>query len=208
MGQKEKLDDYLISEVGEAEAERRRLARERSLANLKPWQRGQSGGGRRASGAYVKEAVNAMMIVDENGARYSLDQIRQIAESPESGPAYVMAAWRILTACRDPAKWVIDEEGETYYAGSDPEPGRAFEQIADRLEGKPATTLHVTRTDAAAHPDDLRRELLQHMISRPGLVRFLLEQVSTAAAAGTLPPEFLEPVDPATDPPSDAAGDA
>ena len=47
----------------------------------------------------------------------------------------VIAARRILSAMRD---------GKLPRGGADPEPGRDFDRIADRIEGKPAQAIHVT----------------------------------------------------------------
>lgn len=192
MPRKEK-DDYLLPDVEAAEADRRKDAKAKSLANLKPWKAGQSGNvaGRRSSQVYVKEAVNVLMTVGPDGPRYTLDEIAAMAEDGTNGPTYVMACRRILIACQDPAKWVIDEDGTARYAGSDSEPGRAFEQIADRLEGKPTATVHIKHDDVS--PEDLRRELLAHVANRPGLLRLLLEQVPVLEAAGALPPAESPP---------------
>ncbi|MEE9211410.1 MAG: hypothetical protein V3U29_02030 [Phycisphaeraceae bacterium] len=108
-----------------------------SLANLRPrpWQPGQSGNpaGRARGGAYISEWLNALLIVDGDGRpRYTKADLERIVTDDNAAPAMVIAARRILSAMRD---------GKLPRGGADPEPGRDFDRIADRIEGKPTITI-------------------------------------------------------------------
>ncbi len=138
-----------------------------SLANLRPrlWRPGQSGNpaGRARGSVYISECLNALLIVDGDGRpRYTKADLERIVTVDDAAPAMVIAARRILSAMRD---------GKLPRGGADPEPGRDFDRIADRIEGKP--TQHIIaeqppqrtpeeimasiRAFEAEHP-----ELLQH----------------------------------------------
>ena len=138
-----------------------------SLANLhpRPWQPGQSGNpaGRARGSTYISECLNALLIVRDDGTpKYTKADIERIAEASQSAPAMVIAARRILSAMRD---------GKLPRGGADPEPGRDFDRIADRTEGKPAQYIMVEappqrtpeeimaqiRALEAAHPELLRQ---------------------------------------------------
>ncbi|MCH8153447.1 MAG: hypothetical protein IH830_13870 [Planctomycetes bacterium] len=111
-----------------------------SLANLRPrpWKPGQSGNpaGRARGGAYISEWLNALLIVDGDGRpRYTKADLERIVADDDAAPAMVIAARRILSAMRD---------GKLPRGGADPEPGRDFDRIADRIEGKPPQAVHLT----------------------------------------------------------------
>ena len=108
-----------------------------SLANLRPqpWKPGQSGNpaGRARGGAYISEWLNTLLIVDEHGTpNYTQADLKESVEDENAAPAKVIAARRVLSAMRD---------GKLPRGGADPEPGRDFDRIADRIEGKP--TQHI-----------------------------------------------------------------
>jgi len=142
-------ESYLLPEVGAEDAARRAERAAASRANLKRFQPGESGNpaGRRSGGAYVTEWINAFLITDDEGRpRYTLADLRAIVEDPNEAPARILAARRILSACRDGEKWVIDRKGKAHRGGTDSEPGRDFDRIADRLEGKPVASVNVHST--------------------------------------------------------------
>ncbi len=135
------------------------------VANLTPWKPGQSGNpaGRARGGAYISEWLNALLIVDGDGRpRYTKADLERIVADDDAAPAMVIAARRILSAMRD---------GKLPRGGADPEPGRDFDRIADRTEGKPTVTikheappqrtpeeiLEEIRALEAAHPELLRQ---------------------------------------------------
>ncbi len=114
-----------------------------SVANLhpRPWQPGQSGNpaGRARGGAYISEWLNTLLIVDEHGTpNFTQADLKEIVADDNAAPAKVIAARRIISAMKD---------GKLPRGGADPEPGRDFDRIADRIEGKPAQAVHVTNED-------------------------------------------------------------
>ena len=114
-----------------------------SLSNLhpRPWKPGQSGNpaGRARGGAYISECLNALLIVDGDGRpRYTKADLERIVADDDAAPAMVIAALRSLSAMRD---------GKLPRGGADPEPGRDFDRIADRIEGKPPQAVHVTNEE-------------------------------------------------------------
>jgi hypothetical protein len=78
----------------------------------------------------------------------------------------------VLSACRDGRRYVKDKHGNVFEAGSDPEPGRDFDRIVDRMEGKP-----VARIEHESGPnrsmDQIRSELLRLVDKHPQLVAML-----------------------------------
>ena len=146
-----------------------------SLANLRPrpWQPGQSGNpaGRECGSVYISECLNALLIVRDAGTpKYPKADIERIAEDSQSAPAMVIAARRILSAMKD---------GKLPRGGSDPEPGRDFERIADRLEGKPAQHVNVTQQPPSL--DSLEAELRAMVAQDPTLsarMRAMLAEVA------------------------------
>lgn len=165
----------LIPEVAEAEAEEKEERRKRGLANLRMWSPGESGNpdGRVKGGAYVNEWINALLICGPNGHRYTVDEIQAIAESGESAPAAKMAARRVLSAMRDGTKWGEDAEtGEFYPMGTDPEPGRDFDRIMDRLGGKPAQSIQVNQT-IERKQTEIESEIGAMLTAEPALLAYL-----------------------------------
>ena len=84
--------------------------------------------------------------------------LHRLAVSDRRDPLYVACARELLLA----AGWAIDQDGalvrvgvrrcvdragQVHIAGVDPEPSRALERIADRLDGKPHQTLEVERRE-------------------------------------------------------------
>lgn len=189
-----------------AEKARRDAAVQRKLANLQPFRPGESGNpnGRQRGGAYVEEWINALLICDDEGQpRYSLDVIEYLANDPESAPALVIAARRILSASRDGTRYEVVTDRRTgerraYPCGTDPEPGKDFERIMNRLAGKPAQRLEIEDMRETRRVDEIRADLLSLVQSTPGLRALLLtnllggdptrEIVADQPAAASLPP--------------------
>ncbi|MCH8344707.1 MAG: hypothetical protein IH983_12060 [Planctomycetes bacterium] len=122
-------------------------------------------------GAYISEWLNALLIVDGDGRpKCTKADLERIVADDDAAPAMVIAARRILSAMKD---------GKLPRGGSDPEPGRDFERIADRLEGKPAQ--HVKVTQHAPSLDSLEAELRAMVAQDPTLparMRAMLAEVA------------------------------
>ena len=152
-----------------------------SLANLRPrpWQPGQSGNpaGRARGSVYISECLNALLIVGHDGTpKYTKADIERIAEDLQSAPAMVIAARRVLSAMRD---------GKLPRGGADPEPGRDFDRIADRIEGKPAQAVHVTSEESTT----IRVVLLDRTESP---THKMVEEIMAREALGADEPKQLE----------------
>ena len=137
-----------------------------SLANLRPrpWQPGQSGNpaGRARSGAYISECLNALLIMDRDGRpKHTKADLERIVADDDAAPAMVIAARRILSAMRD---------GKLPRGGADPEPGRDFDRIADRIDGKPAQHIMVEAPPQRT-PDEILAEIRAFEAEHPELLR-------------------------------------
>ena len=142
------------------------------VANFTPWRPGQSGNptGRARGGAYISEWLNTLLIVDEHGTpNYTQADLKEIVEDDNAAPAKIIAARRILSAMKD---------GKLPRGGADPEPGRDFDRIADRIEGRPTQAVHMTsdeqttirvvlldRTESPTH------KMVQEIMGREALKR-------------------------------------
>ncbi len=136
-----------------------------SLANLhpRPWQPGQSGNpaGRAQGGAYISECLSALLIVRDDGTpKYTKADIERIAEDLQSAPAMVIAARRIISAMKD---------GKLPRGGADPEPGRDFDRIADRIEGKP--TITIRQEEPQRPPAEIMAQIRAFEAEHPELLR-------------------------------------
>ncbi len=132
------------------------------VANLTPWQPGQSGNpaGRARGGAYISEWLNTLLIVDEHGTpNHTQADLKEIVADDNAAPAKVIAARRILSAMKD---------GKLPRGGADPEPGRDFDRIADRIEGKPTITIRQEKPQRP--PDEILDEYVGLLDQHPDLI--------------------------------------
>ena len=171
----------------------REIARKKSLANLRSYEPGQSGNpeGRRRGGEYVNECINRFLIIDDdgNGPLFTHDDLVFIAKY-STAEAERIAANRILLAGTDPRKYVIDGKGMKHHAGTDPEPGKAFDQIMDRLTGKPLNKIE-KKIEVVLRPSEIENKLAILFANHPQ-VRALLQQQYEVVDMQTLPGENEE----------------
>ena len=110
-----------------------------SLANLTPWPKGHSGNrnGRPNSGGSLLEHLDELAAEDAEGnAVYEVQVLRDITVDQRSSHTRAMAAeWIILG--RTPG--FHEKSGKPYCA-------MLIEMLLDRKIGKPAQTIHVTKT--------------------------------------------------------------
>ncbi len=137
-----------------------------SLANLRPrpWQPGQSGNpaGRARSGAYISECLNALLIMDRDGRpKHTKADLERIVADDDAAPAMVIAARRILSAMRD---------GKLPRGGADPEPGRDFDRIADRIEGKPTQRI-IAEAPPCRTPEEILAAIRELEAAHPELLQ-------------------------------------
>lgn len=153
------------------------IARKNSLANLRKFKPGESGNpkGRKIGGEYAQEALNRFMTHDnETGLPlFTHDELEFIAKHSASD-AERMAANRILVASRDPMKWVKDKNGKLHSAGIDPEPGKAFDAILDRLVGRPLNKIEKT-VEVVERPSEIEQKIAKLLAHHPQ-VRSLLQR--------------------------------
>lgn len=171
----------LIPEAADDEAHRRAV-REKTLANLRPFRPGQSGNpaGRREGGAYIAEFINAFLTVGEDGhPNYTRRDLEVIVADPQSAPAAVAAARQVLKMMQSGQKYVKDKRGKVYPAGTDPEVGKAFDRVMDRLVGKPVMTHHVhdDRDGANRPPAELNDRIMAMLTANPALRDYMLKRV-------------------------------
>lgn len=124
----------------------------------------------------VVQSLNDLLHVQVDGKpRYSMAELQEIVSDPEQPPSRILAARRILSACRDGTRYVKDKHGNVFPAGSDPEPGRDFDRIADRLEGKP-----MVRVEHESGPkrtqEQVQAELLRLCHKHPELLSILQQK--------------------------------
>ena len=108
---------------------------------------------------YVGVMVNHLLHIGSNGRpQYELKDLERIVTDPRESPAKILAARRILSASRDNQRFIKDKHGNVYPAGSDTEPGRDFERIADRIDGKP--TIRVEHDHGVERtPEEIKKQL-------------------------------------------------
>jgi hypothetical protein len=159
-----------------------------SLNNLRPpWKPGQSGNprGRRKGEASVTEWINAFMVVSEDGRpNYTEADLERICNDPNEGLAKKIAAHRLLGAAKDGDRFAVDRRGKVYPAGTDPEPGRDFDRICDRTEGKPIQSVRVERVEDR-DPEVILAEI-RALLRDPELARLVTENRQLAADAEAL----------------------
>lgn len=125
----------------------------------------------------VVQSLNDLLHVKVDGTpRYSQAELQRIVSDPDEPASRVLAARRILSACRDGTRYVKDKHGNVFPAGSDPEPGRDFDRICDRLEGKP-----MVRVEHESGPQrtqqQVQQELLRLVAKHPQLLGMLAQKV-------------------------------
>lgn len=168
--------------------------------NLKPFQKGHTSNspskfvaghpqGRRS----VLQSLNDLLMVHPNGdAAYSVEALEKIVSNPKETPARILSARRILSACRDGTRYVKDKHGNVFPAGSDPEPGRDFDRIVDRLEGKP--TVRIEHEDGPRRTEsEVKTELLRLVAKHPELMSIMQNRILDDGDSGTDDEDHISP---------------
>lgn len=151
-----------------------------SLANLRPWRRGQSGNpnGRCPGVVYVSEFISSMLAVADNGTpACTKADLEKVVEDDSEPPAKVIAARRVLSAMRTGDRWVQDRDGQLFPTSDNAEPGRDFDRICDRTEGKPTQRVQVEHKPAAT-PEEARGRMLEIFKRQPGVLEDLRRMIA------------------------------
>jgi len=152
--------------------------------NLKPFKKGEAPespakfvSGHPQGRRSVLQSLNDLLMVHPNGdAAYSVEALEKIVSDPNQPPARILAARRVLSACRDGTRYVKDKHGNVFPAGSDPEPGRDFDRIVDRLEGKP--TVRIEHEDGPRRTEsEVKTELLRLVAKHPELMSIMQNRI-------------------------------
>lgn len=143
--------------------------RARSLANLRPWKPGQSGNpaGRPNHGQKLLGWLNELACETADGkARYSLVELRRIADDPDEPHPKAEAAATIIRA-----------RSEGWSKAGIPFASNDLDRIFDRCLGKPKQTIAVERAERSMHEIevDMRESIAGDAQLRQFLERVLVE---------------------------------
>lgn len=169
-------DDHYTSEA----------ARARSLANLRPWQPGQSGNpaGRPAAGASLREYLNELDVVDADGKpRYSDADLKQMVDDQtvQRSKRRAAAIW-----LRSGKRGFHEKSGRTY-AGED------LDRIADRTEGLPIKRVEMS-VETVTKPADLASDAIALIRQDPRLIRPLWPRLLAMTRYAPTIREQLRPI--------------
>ena len=142
----------------------------KGMVNLIHRKKGEVGPPNGPSGRqYVGHMLNHLLHVRTDGSpTYEIKDLEKIVIDPRESPAKIVAARRILSAARDNQRFIKDKHGNIYAAGSDTEPGRDFERLADRIDGKP--TIRVEHDHGTERtPEEIRKQLAVLIEDNPQL---------------------------------------
>jgi hypothetical protein len=121
-----------------------------------------------------------------------------ICDDPAAPPMVRSCARLWLVAGLDPVRYRLARDGTKVEALIDPEVGRAWERIADRLDGRPTQTVHVHRTQERS-PIEIASAMSALLARHPELARMLPAGVNQAGggapqrdavSGGDAPPIF------------------
>jgi hypothetical protein len=110
-----------------------------------------------------------------------------------------------VVAGSDARRYTVGKDGERRLVGLDPECGRAFDRIADRLDGKPVQSVHVHRTSQRT-PAESIAALEALMARNPALASMLAPRLAMLAPAAAPPIDAQPLADHPGRPPNAAVG--
>lgn len=120
------------------------------------------------------------------------EDVARIARDRSAPPLVVAAARVLYIAGSDARRYTFARDGTRQLAGLDPEVGRAFDRLADRLDGRPVQSVSVHRTTERSPAESLAA--LGALLERhPSLAHALAPRIAALApgiAGGmTMPPD-------------------
>lgn len=122
--------------------------------------------------------------------RFSAADILRIARDPAAPPLVAVCARLLVTARSDPRRWSVGRDGKPRKVHMDPEPARAFERIADRLEGRPLQSVAMS-VRRERTPSEIAAELSRILTASPHLRELIAPHLATLPAlpeGGAVPP--------------------
>lgn len=127
-------------------------------------------------------------------AKFKQSQEAWRAATDKQAPPLIRAAARqLVVAGSDARRYTVGKDGERRLVGLDPECGRAFDRIADRLDGRPVQSVHVHRTSQRTPAESLAA--LEALMSRnPALASMLAPRLAMLAPSAA-PPLDAQPLD-------------
>ena len=144
--------------------------------NALAWRKGESGNPEGQGGAWSVTRWLSFFLDDapleRRGRPFTTQELMDVATDPEETPAKVLAARQILLAMEDPQRWVLDKDRNAKVGGYDPEPGRAFDRVLDRVEGKSVQRVE-KRVTLDRSPAEIKARILSLLESNPGLIDIL-----------------------------------
>ncbi len=161
----------------------------RQIANLKPpFQAGNTVGrnGRPRGRHNPMDTLKELWAVPPV---YSWPDIQRMAD----GHDIVRRLWarEVLCAGSPRERWAIDRKGKSYPAGTDPEPGKAFERLLDRLAGKPRQTVKIESEPVRAAVD-IRVDIAAMMVADPSMRAVVTAALAVDVAQLAAQPAVLE----------------
>lgn len=120
--------------------------------------------------------------------RWAIAELRSTKEARRcmidaDAPPLLRAAARLLAiAGSDARRWNVARDGTRTLAGLDPEVGRAFDRLADRIEGKPTQSLTVERRTERT-PAECAAALAALLAAHPHLADAIAPRLADLASA-------------------------
>ena len=110
--------------------------------------------------------------------------VGRMMRDPSAPPLVAAAARLVWTAGSDARRYSYTRDGQRVLAGLDPEVGRAWDRVADRLDGRPMQSLAVHRTSDRSPAESLAA--LGALLERhPSLAAALAPRLATIAPMAT-----------------------
>lgn len=112
----------------------------------------------------------------------SMIDARRCMIDPVAPPLLRAAARQLAIAGSDARRWTVAKDGTRTLAGLDPEVGRAFDRLADRIEGKPTQSMTIERREART-PAECAAALSSLLAAHPHLADAIAPRLAALASA-------------------------
>jgi hypothetical protein len=126
----------------------------------------------------IERPTDALRWAIENLA--SMIDARRCMIDADAPPLLRAAARQLAIAGSDARRWTVAKDGTRTLAGLDPEVGRAFDRLADRIEGKPTQSMTIERREART-PAECAAALSALLAAHPRLADALAPRIADLA---------------------------